>query len=567
MNSKLSALQVARAEYKPKLPKLLKDNSFKLVFEEAVLDTASIDDIRRQFPHSFGKPLARFVSGEGSLSNEPVSVGVVLSGGQAPGGHNVIAGLLDALKAANENSRLIGFLGGPAGIVKGKYTELTPEFVAGYRNTGGFDIIGSGRDKVEKPEDLEACRKTLESLGVKSLVVIGGDDSNTNAALMAEYFTANGYDIQVIGVPKTIDGDMKNEHIETSFGFDTASKTFAELAGNICRDSMSACKYWHFIRLMGRAASHITLEVALQIHPNIAIISEEVEASGMTLPDVVDQIVEGVCKRAEAGKNYGIILIPEGLLEFLADVKELIAELGKILDTDEDYINTLTDPSDRRQHIDTRLTPASAKAYGSLPDDIQQVLLRRDKHGNLTLSQIETEKLLIDLVNDRIRLMQTTGEFKGKFAALNHFFGYEGRCVAPSNFDADYTYTLGYTAALLLRAGLTGYTVSATNLAKPADEWVMGGVPVASMLTMELRKGKMKPVIKKALVDVDGNAFKSFAQVRDRWLVEDDYVFPGPIQYFGPCPVCDATTKTLQLECGDGWCNANISVNEAVPAK
>ncbi|MDD2484942.1 MAG: diphosphate--fructose-6-phosphate 1-phosphotransferase [bacterium] len=565
MDSKLSALQAARSEYTPKLPKLLKDGKFTLVFEDAVADVVSIEEIRKQFPESFGKPLARFVAGEGTLSSEPMSVGVVLSGGQAPGGHNVIAGLLDALKAANEKSRLIGFLGGPAGIVKGKYKELTPEFVAAYRNTGGFDIIGSGRDKIEKIEELEACRSNLEKLGIKALVVIGGDDSNTNAALMAEYFTANNYDIRVIGVPKTIDGDMKNEQIEISFGFDTASKTFAELVGNICRDAMSACKYWHFIRLMGRAASHITLEVALQTHPNIAIISEEVEATGWTLSDVVDQIVTGICKRAEAGKNYGIVLIPEGLLEFLADVKGLIAELGKILDADESYLKTLTDPSDRRQHIDTRLTSASAKVYGSFPDDIQQVLLRRDKHGNLTLSQIETEKLLIDLVTARIRLMQTTGEFKGKFAALNHFFGYEGRCVAPSNFDADYTYTLGYTAALLLRAGLTGYTVSATNLAKPVEEWVVGGVPVASMLTMELRKGKMKPVIKKALVDVNGNAFKAFAQIRDKWLLEDAYVFPGPIQYFGPCQICDATTKTLQLECGDSWCNANIS--EAVPAQ
>jgi pyrophosphate--fructose-6-phosphate 1-phosphotransferase len=406
MDSKLSALQAARSEYTPKLPKLLKDGKFTLVFEDAVADVVSIEEIRKQFPESFGKPLARFVAGEGTLSSEPMSVGVVLSGGQAPGGHNVIAGLLDALKAANEKSRLIGFLGGPAGIVKGKYKELTPEFVAAYRNTGGFDIIGSGRDKIEKIEELEACRSNLEKLGIKALVVIGGDDSNTNAALMAEYFTANNYDIRVIGVPKTIDGDMKNEQIEISFGFDTASKTFAELVGNICRDAMSACKYWHFIRLMGRAASHITLEVALQTHPNIAIISEEVEATGWTLSDVVDQIVTGICKRAEAGKNYGIVLIPEGLLEFLADVKGLIAELGKILDADESYLKTLTDPSDRRQHIDTRLTSASAKVYGSFPDDIQQVLLRRDKHGNLTLSQIETEKLLIDLVTARIRLLQ-----------------------------------------------------------------------------------------------------------------------------------------------------------------
>ena len=506
------------------------------------------DEIRREFPNTVEKPLLRLVPGAGGLSVEPLVVGVVFSGGQAPGGHNVVAGLLDALTRANPASRLIGFLDGPIGVIKNRYIELTPERVEPYRNTGGFDMLGSGRDKIEKPEDLEACRKNLTALGAHGLVIIGGDDSNTNAAVLAEYFKANSVPVCVIGVPKTIDGDMKNDYIEASFGFDTASKVFAELVGSICRDSMSARKYWHFIRLMGRAASHITLEVALQTRPNLAIISEEAEARGWKLMDVVDLIADVVTRRAKAGKSYGVVLIPEGLLEFLADVKAMIAELGSILGEHEDYLKSLTSHEDRRQFLTEKFTAESAQVYNSLPDGIQEVLLLRDKHGNIPLSQVETEKLLIDLVSDRIREMKAEGRFPGPFSPLAHFFGYEGRCVQPSNFDADYCYTLGYTAAQLIRGNVTGYTVSARNLTAPVSEWVMGGVPVTSMLTVEMRKGKPKPVIRKTLVSVDGKPFRAFAAERDSWVEEDRFAYPGPIQYFGPSEVCDRLTKTLMLE-------------------
>lgn len=544
----ISELDRARAAYQPKLPRVLTEGAFHL--EEDPTDTPHTfaDEIRKEFPNTIEKPLLRLMAGPGELSNEPLTVGVVFSGGQAPGGHNVVAGLLDALKKTNSASRLIGFLDGPIGVIKNRYIELTPETVEPYRNTGGFDMLGSGRDKIEKPEDLEACRRNLTELGAHGLVIIGGDDSNTNAAVLAEYFKANAVPVSVIGVPKTIDGDMKNDYIEASFGFDTASKVFAELVGSICRDSMSARKYWHFIRLMGRAASHITLEVALQTRPNLAIISEEAEAKGWTLKDVVDQIVDVVKRRAHAGKNYGVVVIPEGLLEFLVDVKGMIAELGIILGEHEGYLKSLTSHEDRRQFLTEKLSAESAQVYNSLPDGIQEVLLLRDKHGNIPLSQVETEKLLIDLVSDRIREMKAEGQFQGSFSPLSHFFGYEGRCVQPSNFDADYCYTLGYTAAQLIRGGVTGYTVSARNLTAPASEWVMGGVPVTSMLTVEMRKGKPKPVIRKTLVSVDGKPFQAFAAERDSWVEEDRFAYPGPIQYFGPSEVCDRLTKTLVLE-------------------
>jgi len=554
MTTEISALQKARAAYKPKLPKALRQGNIAVELgapTEPVTDQAEIKSL---FPNTYGQPEAKIVeSTSGGLATGPLKVGVVLSGGQAPGGHNVIAGLFDALKAANPESRLFGFLKGPGGVIKGKYKELTAEIIDPYRNTGGFDMIMSGRDKIEKPEELEACKKNFEEMDLDGLVIIGGDDSNTNAAVLAEYLRAQGSKTCIIGVPKTIDGDMKNAQIETSFGFDTACKLYSELIGNICRDAMSAVKYWHFIRLMGRAASHVTLECALQTHPNIALISEEVQAKGTTLEEIVAYITDVIIKRAQAGKNYGILIVPEGLPEFIPDIKTMIDELSTILGEDEEYILGLPDHDERVQYLSNKLSDHSARVYTSLPPDIQEVLLRRDSHGNVPLSQVETERLLIDLVSDKIRRMKKDGGLDAvKFSPLSHFFGYEGRCAAPSNFDADYTYSLGYAAAQLVRAGLTGYTVNVQNLTKPADEWVAGGTPVTMMLNMEMRKGRAVPVIKKALVDLNGAPFAYFAANREAWALGDEYVFPGPIQYFGPSEVCDAPTKTLMLEKGEG---------------
>ncbi|MDO8682025.1 MAG: diphosphate--fructose-6-phosphate 1-phosphotransferase [Armatimonadota bacterium] len=544
----VSALQKERAKYQPKLPKALRAAGVKVELGAPSEPATDKEEIKKLFPNTYGQPVAKIVEGDGTLNSAPLKVGVVLSGGQAPGGHNVIAGLFDALKAANKDSKLYGFLKGPGGVIKGKYKELTAEIIEPYRNTGGFDMIMSGRDKIEKPEDLAACKKNFEDMGLDGIVIIGGDDSNTNAAVLAEYLKAEGSKTVVIGAPKTIDGDMKNERIEASFGFDTACKTYSELIGNICRDATSAVKYWHFIRLMGRAASHVALECALQAHPNVTLVSEEVQAKGTTLGEIVDYIVDVIAKRSEAGKNYGILIVPEGLPEFISDIKAMIDELSAILGKDEEYIRDLPDHSERVQYLSGQLSDHSARVYSSLPVDIQEVLLRRDSHGNVPLSQVETERLLIDLVSDKIRLMQAHGGSKVKFTPLSHFFGYEGRCAAPTNFDADYCYSLGHAAAQLVRANLTGYTVNVQNLTKSSDEWVAGGVPVTMMLNMEVRKGKPAPVIKKALVELDGNPFKKFAANRESWALEDKYVFPGPIQYFGPSEVCDAPTMTLALE-------------------
>ncbi len=551
MTESKSPLQQARASYQPKLPPALRTGNITVRLGEPTEPATDKEEIRKQFPHTYGQPIATLVEGTGDLSTRALKVGVVLSGGPAPGGHNVIAGVFDAVKSANPDSKVYGFLKGPGGVIKGKYVELTAETIDQYRNTGGFNMIMTGRDKIEKPEELEACRKNFEEMGLDGLVIIGGDDSNTNAAVLAEYLRSVGASTCIIGVPKTIDGDMKGGLIEASFGFDTASKVYAELIGNIARDATSAVKYWHFIRLMGRAASHVTLECALQTHPNIALISEEVQAKGTTLEEIVDYITDVVVKRAQQGKNYGIALVPEGLVEFIGDLKALIDELSAILGTEEAYIHSLPDHSERVQYLNTKLTDHSARVYGSLPQDIQEVLLRRDSHGNVPLSQVETERLLIDLVSDRIRLLQAKGGAKEvKFSPLSHFFGYEGRCAAPSNFDADYAYTLGYAAAQLIRAGQTGYTVYVRNLMCSADEWEAGGVPVTMMLNIEMRKGKPTPVIRKALVDLDGKPFQHFAANREKWAIEDDYRFSGPIQYFGPSEVCDAPTLTLQIEHG-----------------
>jgi len=548
MSREISALQKARAAYQPKLPKALRSGCINVELGAPTESLTDKEDIKKLFPNTYGQPVAKIVEGESKLNTDAMKVGVVLSGGQAPGGHNVIAGVFDALKAANPANKLYGFLKGPGGVIKGKYKEITAEIIDEYRNTGGFDMIMSGRDKIEKPEDLAACKKNFETMGLDGIVIIGGDDSNTNAAMLAEYLRAQGSKTVVIGVPKTIDGDMKNDQIEASFGFDTAAKTYSELIGNICRDATSAVKYWHFIRLMGRAASHVALECALQTHPNIALISEEIQAKGTTLQEIVDYIADVICERAAAGKNYGILVVPEGLPEFISDIKAMIDELSNILGKDEQYIHSLEDHSERVQYLSNQLSDHSARVYGSLPTDIQEVLLRRDSHGNVPLSQVETERLLIDLVSDKIRMLKTHGETEAKFSPLAHFFGYEGRCAAPSNFDADYTYSLGYAAAQLVRAGLTGYTVNVQNLIKSSDEWVAGGTPVTMMLNMEMRKGKPTPVIKKALVDLDGEPFKHFAVNREAWAANDLYLFPGPIQYFGPSEVCDAPTATLALE-------------------
>jgi len=548
MSAQISTLQEARAEYRAKLPKALRGPNIKIKLGAPTEPATHKEEIKKLFPNTYGQPVATIVEGDGSLAVAPMKVGVVLSGGQAPGGHNVIAGMFDALRAANKDSKLIGFLKGAAGVVRGQYKELTAEVIDGYRNTGGFDLIMGGRDKIEKPEDLAACKSNFERIGLDGMVVVGGDDSNTNVALLAEYLRAERSRTCVIGVPKTIDGDMKGYDIEASFGFDTASKTYSELIGNICRDATSAVKYWHFIRLMGRSASHVALECALETHPNITLISEEIHARGTTLGEIVDYITSVVVTRARAGKHYGILVVPEGLPEFIPDIKTMIDELSTILGKDEEYIHELQDHSQRVQYLSTQLTDHSARVYGSLPVDIQEVLLRRDSFGNVPLSQVETERLLIDLVWDRIRLMKSRGETEADFSPLSHFFGYEGRAAMPTNFDADYAYSLGYGAVQLVRANLTGYTVHVQNLTKPSEDWVAGGTPVTMMLNIEVRKGKHTPVIKKALVDLDGSPFKEFAANRDSWALNDDYVYPGPIQYFGPPEICDAPTMTLALE-------------------
>jgi pyrophosphate--fructose-6-phosphate 1-phosphotransferase len=542
-----SPLQIARASYQPKLPTALKGN---VVLKEgaATESVADQSEIKKLFPNTYGMPLITFEAGA-KKEYPAVGVGVILSGGQAPGGHNVIAGLFDGLKALNPDNKLYGFLGGPSGLIDHKYMELTKEIVDEYRNTGGFDIIGSGRTKLEEEWQYVKGAEICKRLGINAIVIIGGDDSNTNACVLAEYYLQKKTGIQVIGCPKTIDGDLKNEMIETSFGFDTACKVYSELIGNIQRDANSAKKYWHFIRLMGRSASHITLECALQSQPNICIVSEEVEAKNMTLNDVVDGIVKVVVNRANHGLNFGTILIPEGLIEFIPAMKTLIAELNDLLAANDDF-NALSTEDEKREYVKGMLSPESCEVYRSLPKGIaKQLTLDRDPHGNVQVSLIETEKLLIEMVGKRLAQLKANGKYKGKFSAINHFFGYEGRCAIPSNFDADYTYSLGYTASILISEGKTGYMSSVRNLTAPAAEWIAGGVPITTMMNMEKRHGALKPVIQKALVRLDGAPFKYFAAVRNFWADDKtSYIYPGPIQYYGPTEVCDQPTRTLQLE-------------------
>ena len=541
-----SALQIARAAYQPKLPQALKG----AVIAKEGEPTQSVADqeaIKALFPNTYGMPLIQFVEGE-AVEFPAFNVGVILSGGQAPGGHNVISGLFDGIKKLNKDSKLYGFILGPGGLVDHNYKELTAEIIDEYRNTGGFDIIGSGRTKLEKEEQFEKGYEIIKELGIKALVIIGGDDSNTNACVLAEYYAAKNYGVQVIGCPKTIDGDLKNEMIETSFGFDTACKTYAEVIGNIQRDCNSARKYWHFIKLMGRSASHIALECALQVQPNICIVSEEVEQKEMSLDDVVTYIAQVVADRAAAGNNFGTVLIPEGLIEFIPAMKRLIAELNDFLAHNGEEF-AMIKKSQQREYIINHLSAENAAIYASLPEGVaRQLSLDRDPHGNVQVSLIETEKLLSEMVATKLAAWKEEGKFVGKFAPQHHFFGYEGRCAAPSNFDADYCYSLGYTASMLISNGKTCYMSSVRNTTAPAAEWIAGGVPITMMMNMERRHGEMKPVIQKALVKLDGAPFLKFAANRETWAKETAYVYPGPIQYFGPTEVCDEPTKTLQLE-------------------
>ena len=541
-----SALQIARAAYQPKLPKALK-GAVIAKEGEATQSVADQEAIKALFPNTYGMPLIQFVEGQ-ATEFPAINVGVILSGGQAPGGHNVISGLFDGIKKLNKDSKLYGFILGPGGLVDHKYMELTAEIVEEYRNTGGFDIIGSGRTKLEKEEQFEKGYEIIKELGINALVIIGGDDSNTNACVLAEYYAAKKYGVQVIGCPKTIDGDLKNEMIETSFGFDTACKTYSEMIGNIQRDCNSSRKYWHFIKLMGRSASHIALECALQTQPNLCIVSEEVEANNMSLDDVVTYIAQAVATRAAEGNNFGTVLIPEGLIEFIPAMKKLIAELNDFLAHNAAEF-AMVKKSQQREYIISKLSKENADIYASLPEGVaRQLTLDRDPHGNVQVSLIETEKLLSDMVAVKLAQWKEEGKYVGKFAAQHHFFGYEGRCAAPSNFDADYCYSLGYTASMLIANGKTGYMSSVRNTTAPAEEWIAGGVPITMMMNMERRHGEMKPVIQKALVMLDGAPFKKFAANREEWAKNTCYVYPGPIQYFGPTEVCDEPTKTLQLE-------------------
>jgi len=551
----LSPLQKARLEYKPKLPSVLAGGIKNLDMEigEATTAVADAGDIKEIFPNSFGKPIIAFKQAAGKTPEKVINAGVILSGGQAPGGHNVIAGIYDALKEANSENKLYGFLCGASGIIEGKYIEFTDELINAYRNTGGFDIIGSGRTKLETEEQFLKTWNTCENLGITAVVVIGGDDSNTNAALLGEYFMEKKAGIQVIGCPKTIDGDLKNEQIEISFGFDTATKTYSELIGNIQRDANSAKKYWHFIKLMGRSATHVALECALQCQPNITLISEEIAEKGTSLAEIVDYMTNIVVKRAEAGKNFGIALIPEGLIEFIPEMKGVISNLNDtlaLIEDDVDYRHAcFCSAEEKFAFVASKLEAPNAEAFNSLPVSIkEQLLMDRDPHGNVQVSRIETEKLLIQMIEAKLKVLKEKGGFKGKFSALAHFFGYEGRCAIPSNFDADYCYSLGYNAFALIQFGLSGYISSVRNLTKPASEWVAGGIPLTMMMNMEKRHGAMKPVIQKALVKLDGPVFKKLEENREKWAYSDHYIFVGPIQYYGPSEVCDITTQTIQLE-------------------
>ena len=550
----LSPLQKARYEYTPKLPGMLRNGISEICVKEGA-ETASVadqDKIKALFPNTYGKKEITFEKGQNTAAAKKQIVGVILSGGQAPGGHNVITGLYDALKATNKDNELLGFKGGPDGLLNNDYVTFDDAFIDAYRNTGGFDIIGSGRTKLETKEQFAIVAENAKKNGLTAIVIIGGDDSNTNAATLAEYMAANNTGIQVIGCPKTIDGDLKNEDIEASFGFDTATKTYSEVIGNIERDANSAKKYWHFVKVMGRSASHVALECALETQPNICLIGEEVKAKKMSLAQIAGQIADSVEKRAANGDNFGVAIIPEGIVEFVPEFSVLIAEINELLaGSKTEEFNALPDWAAKYAFIESGLTKESMAVFAMLPQFVQQQLfLERDPHGNVQVSLIESEKLFSALVKDELEKRKAAGTYKGKFSALHHFFGYEGRCAFPSNFDADYCYSLGYNAFMLISYGYTGYLSKVSNLSKPADEWVAGGMPITKMMNMERRNGEDKPVIRKALVELDGAPFKYFEAHRDAWAVETAFTYPGAIQYYGPSEVCDLTTRTLALEKG-----------------
>lgn len=541
-----SILQQVRTAYTPKLPAALQ-GSVKIKEGAPTQSVDNQEEIKKLFPNTYGMPIVEFEPCDTEVSGV-MNVGVILSGGQAPGGHNVITGLFDTVKRLNPENKLYGFILGPGGLVDHKYIEITKDFIDGYRNTGGFDMIGSGRTKLEKTEQFEKGYEILRELGIKALVIIGGDDSNTNACVLAEYYAAKKYGVQVIGCPKTIDGDLKNAQIETSFGFDTATKTYSELIGNIERDCNSARKYWHFIKLMGRSASHIALECALQCQPNICLVSEEIKAKNLTLNQIVDSVCDVIATRAADGNNFGVILIPEGLIEFIPSIGKLIEELNDLLASHGDDYKGLDEVA-QRKYILTHLSEENRDTFATLPGDVaRQLSLDRDPHGNVQVSLIETEKLLSDMCKARLEQWHKEGKYNGKFAALHHFFGYEGRCATPSNFDADYCYALGTSAAHLIANGKTGYMAIVQDTTRPAAEWKAGGVPITMMMNLERRNGEMKPVIRKALVELEGKPFKTLVEKRDEWARNTCFVYPGPIQYWGPAEVCDRPTKTLALE-------------------
>ena len=547
----LSPLQKARYEYSPKLPRMLRHPIEEIEAKEgkATESVSDQEEIKKLFPNTYGMKEVSFQKGTSHAKKRKEVVGVILSGGQAPGGHNVITGLFDALKSASEDNVLIGFKKGPSGLIDDDYIELTKEYVDQFRNTGGFDIIGSGRTKLETEEQFAIAKEVCKKHGITAIVIIGGDDSNTNAAVLAEYFAREKTGVQVIGCPKTIDGDLKNDVIEVSFGFDTATKTYSELIGNIERDANSAKKYWHFIKVMGRSASHIALECALETQPSVCLVSEEVEKKQMSLSDIADQVVSSIVRRAERGDNFGVVIVPEGLIEFVPEVKKLIGELNDIVALKKDEFNAITEWNEKYSFMEKNLTKESFAVFASLPLDIEkQLLMDRDPHGNVQVSRIETEKLLIALCEKKLDQLKKEGKYNGKFSTLSHFFGYEGRCAFPSNFDADYCYSLGYNAFLLISNGYTGYLSTISNLSKSADEWKAGGIPITKMMNLEQRSGVKKPVIKKALVELDGKPFKYFEAHREKWATETCFTFPGAIQYYGPASVCDLPTRTLSLE-------------------
>lgn len=550
----LSPLQKARYEYSPKLPGMLRNGIAEIAVKEGEKTTSAADQekIAELFPNTYGEPEVTFEKGQNTSAAKKQVVGVILSGGQAPGGHNVVSGLYDALKATNKENVLIGFKGGPSGLIEDNFIVFDDAYINEYRNTGGFDIIGSGRTKLETEEQFKIATEVCKKHGITAIVIIGGDDSNTNACVLAEYMAAHKTGVQVIGCPKTIDGDLKNEDIEISFGFDTATKTYSELIGNIERDCNSAKKYWHFVKVMGRSASHVALECALECQPNICLISEEVKAKKQSLSEIADYIADAVEKRAANGNNFGVVVIPEGVVEFVPEFSALISEINELLaGSKADAFNALESWAEKYAFIEKGLSKEAMEVFAILPQAIQQQLfLERDPHGNVQVSLIESEKLFAALVGDKLKARKAAGTYTGKYAIQTHFFGYEGRCAFPSNFDADYCYSLGYNAFMLIQYGYNGYLSKVSNLSRPAEEWVAGGMPITKMMNIERRHGEDKPVIKKALVELDGKPFKYFEAHRDEWAVETSYVFPGAIQYYGPTEVCDITTRTLALEQG-----------------